>query len=51
MKTLELDYLDGDSIKVAAEEFGDVPLEVLINCAGPSHSFLSCYYQVSSVSS
>ncbi|KAH7406366.1 hypothetical protein DE146DRAFT_389384 [Phaeosphaeria sp. MPI-PUGE-AT-0046c] len=39
VKTFELDYLDGNSIKVAAEEFGDVPLDVLINCAALCHTW------------
>jgi NAD(P)-dependent dehydrogenase (short-subunit alcohol dehydrogenase family) len=46
VKTSELDYLDGDSIKAAAEKFGDVSLDVLINCAGLSQASLSCHYQV-----
>jgi hypothetical protein len=36
VKTLELDYIDGESINIVAREFADVPLDVLINCAGSS---------------
>ncbi|KAK3325072.1 hypothetical protein B0H66DRAFT_547347 [Apodospora peruviana] len=34
IKTLELDFTDEDSIKAAAKEYGDGPLDVLINCGG-----------------
>jgi short-subunit dehydrogenase len=37
VKTFELDYLDRASIEAAARKYGDVPLEVLVNCAGLSH--------------
>lgn len=37
IKTLELDFIDEDSIIKASQEFGDQRLDVLINCAGVYH--------------
>ncbi|KAK5656993.1 hypothetical protein OQA88_3516 [Cercophora sp. LCS_1] len=32
VETFEVDFSDGESIKVAAQDFGDQPLDFLINC-------------------
>jgi NAD(P)-dependent dehydrogenase (short-subunit alcohol dehydrogenase family) len=33
-KVVELDFTDEQSINQAAKDFGDQPLDILINCAG-----------------
>ncbi|KAK3367395.1 short chain dehydrogenase, partial [Lasiosphaeria ovina] len=38
-KVLELDYIDEPTIAKAADEYGDQPLDCLINCAGNPHPF------------
>ena len=36
---LEIEYLEDDSIKAAAEVYGDGALDVLVNCAGMAGSY------------
>jgi short-subunit dehydrogenase len=49
VKTFELDYTDEDSIKAAARNFGDIPLDVLINCGGQPHAIVPPFWQTAGI--